>query len=153
MILHKTKKNSILQLINSMNKYVMIWYVRNLITHMATPACVPEPFLVCIDCFILEVIPKVCETRSPNAIVTTTLCPILTNLRSYANIWVYLFLGLPLSFFKPHHVGIKLLISTSLSMSSLPLLLFNWRYADNTLNLGLLWHYQPEKGMQQLSVV
>jgi hypothetical protein len=31
-------------------------------------------------------------------------------------------------------------------MSSLPLLLFNWCYADSTLNLGLLWHYQPEQG-------
>jgi hypothetical protein len=57
---------------------------------MATQACVPEPFLVCIDCFVPEVIPEVFETWSPNAIVTTTLYLILTNLRSYANIWVYL---------------------------------------------------------------
>jgi hypothetical protein len=69
-----------------MNKYVMIWYERNLITHMAMPACVPEPFLVCIDCFVPEVTPKVCETTSPNAIVTTTLYLIVTNLRIYANI-------------------------------------------------------------------
>jgi hypothetical protein len=71
---------------NSMNKYVMIRYERNLITHMAMPTCVLEPFLVCIDCFVPEVIPKVCETKSPNAIVTTSLYQILTNLRSYANI-------------------------------------------------------------------